>query len=82
MAHVVDAKAIVNGMAGLMATGGSTNHALHIVAIARAAGLLVDWDDLSDVSSVVPLLARVYLNGSADVNHLLPPAAWAHRHDA
>ena len=69
MAHVVDAKAIVNGMAGLMATGGSTNHALHIVAIARAAGLLVDWDDLSDVSSVVPLLARVYPNGSADVNH-------------
>ena len=67
--RVVDAKAIVNGMVGLMATGGSTNHALHIVAIARAAGLVVDWDDLSAVSSVVPLLARVYPNGPADVNH-------------
>ena len=69
VSKVVDAKAIVNGMVGLMATGGSTNHALHIVAIARAAGLVVDWNDLSAVSSVVPLLARVYPNGSADVNH-------------
>ncbi len=69
VSQIVDAKAIVNGMAGLMATGGSTNHALHIVAIARAAGFTVDWNDLSDVSSVVPLLARVYPNGSADVNH-------------
>ena len=69
ISKIIDAKAIVNGMVGLMATGGSTNHALHIVAIARAAGLMVDWDDLSAISGVVPLLARVYPNGSADVNH-------------
>ena len=69
VAKIVDEKAIVNGMVGLMATGGSTNHALHIVAIARAAGMVVDWDDLSAISGVVPLLARVYPNGSADVNH-------------
>jgi phosphogluconate dehydratase len=65
---VIDAKAIVNGLAGLMATGGSTNHALHLVAIARAAGVLIDWTDFDDVSRAVPLLARVYPNGSGDVN--------------
>jgi phosphogluconate dehydratase len=69
LAEVVDTKAIVNGMVGLLATGGSTNHALHIVAIAAAAGLVVDWDDLSALSAVVPLCARVYPNGGADVNH-------------
>ncbi len=68
MAHVVSAKSIVNAIVGLMATGGSTNHALHIPAMAHAAGLIVNWDDFSDISGVTPLLARVYPNGSADVN--------------
>ena len=67
--RTVDEKAIVNAMVGLAATGGSTNHALHLVAIARAAGLRIDWDDLDDLSQATPLLARVYPNGSADVNH-------------
>jgi phosphogluconate dehydratase len=67
--HVVDERAIVNGVVGLLATGGSTNHTLHIVAIARAAGIIIDWNDFSDLSEVVPLLARIYPNGSADVNH-------------
>jgi phosphogluconate dehydratase len=66
--HTVNEKAIVNAMAGLAATGGSTNHAIHLVAIARAAGLLIDWNDLDDISQATPLLARVYPNGSADVN--------------
>jgi phosphogluconate dehydratase len=65
---VIDAKAVVNGLVGLMATGGSTNHALHLVAIARAAGVLIDWTDFDDVSRATPLLARVYPNGSGDVN--------------
>ena len=69
LAHTVDEKAIVNAMVGLAATGGSTNHAIHLVAIARAAGLLIDWDDLDELSRVTPLLARIYPNGSADVNH-------------
>ena len=67
-ARTVDEKAIVNAMVGLAATGGSTNHALHLVAIARAAGLRIDWDDLDELSQATPLLARVYPNGSADVN--------------
>ena len=67
--RLIDARAIVNAIVGLMATGGSTNHALHIPAMARAAGLIVTWDDFADVSSVTPLLARVYPNGEADVNH-------------
>ncbi|MDC9823162.1 phosphogluconate dehydratase [Devosia sp. ZB163] len=67
--HVVDEKAIVNGMVGLLATGGSTNHTMHLVAIAAAAGLKVTWEDMSDLSAAVPLLARVYPNGIADVNH-------------
>ena len=54
---------------GLLATGGSTNHTLHLVAMARAAGIVIDWDDFSDLSEVVPLLARIYPNGKADVNH-------------
>ena len=65
----VDEKAIVNAIVGLLATGGSTNHAIHVPAIARAAGISVDWTDFSELSSVVPLLARVYPNGSGDVNH-------------
>ena len=65
----VDEKAIVNACVGLLATGGSTNHALHIPAIARAAGIIIDWEDLDQLSSAVPLIARVYPNGSGDVNH-------------
>ena len=67
--HVIDERAIVNGLVGLLATGGSTNHTLHLVAIAQAAGLTITWEDMSDLSEVVPLLARVYPNGVADVNH-------------
>ena len=67
--HIIDEKAIVNGLVGLHATGGSTNHTLHLVAIAAAAGLHITWQDMSDLSDVVPLLARVYPNGLADVNH-------------
>jgi len=66
--HIVDEKAIVNGVIGLHATGGSTNHLLHLVAMARAAGIELRWDDFDALSSVVPLLARVYPNGYADVN--------------
>ena len=69
MSEVIDERAIVNGIVGLMATGGSTNHALHLVAMARAAGVLIDWNDMSDISSATPLLARIYPNGSADINH-------------
>ena len=67
--QVVDERAIVNAMVALLATGGSTNHLIHWVAVARAAGIVIDWDDFSALSAVVPLLARVYPNGSADVNH-------------
>jgi phosphogluconate dehydratase len=67
--HVIDEKAIVNGLVGLHATGGSTNHTLHLVAIAAAAGIHITWQDMSDLSDAVPLLARVYPNGVADVNH-------------
>lgn len=66
--HLVDERSIVNAMAALLATGGSTNHLIHWVAVARAAGILIDWNDFADLSAVVPLLARVYPNGSADVN--------------
>ena len=69
MGWQINEQVLVNGIVGLLATGGSTNHSLHLVAMARAAGLLVNWDDFSDLSAVVPLLARVYPNGSADVNH-------------
>lgn len=67
--HIVDAKAMVNGIVALLATGGSTNHTMHLVAVARAAGLIVDWDDFSDLSSATPLITRIYPNGSADINH-------------
>ncbi|ACY16924.1 phosphogluconate dehydratase [Haliangium ochraceum] len=66
---VVDERAIINAIVGLLATGGSTNHTIHIIAIARAAGVQVNWTDFSDLSQVVPLLTRVYPNGSQDVNH-------------
>ncbi|WP_288415097.1 phosphogluconate dehydratase [uncultured Acinetobacter sp.] len=67
--HVVDEKSIINGIVALLATGGSTNHTLHLIAIARAAGVLIDWDDFDELSAVVPLLAKIYPNGKADVNH-------------
>ena len=69
VAHIVDEKAIVNAIVGLLATGGSTNHTLHLVAIAAAAGIVIDWNDFAELSAEVPLLARVYPNGMADVNH-------------
>ena len=65
----VDERCIVNAMVALLATGGSTNHLIHWVAVARSAGLVIDWDDFDRLSGVVPLLARVYPNGEADVNH-------------
>lgn len=68
--QVVDEKAVINGIVGLLASGGSTNHTLHLVATARAAGIIVDWDDFDALSQAVPLMARVYPNGDADVNHL------------
>ena len=68
MADVVSEKTIVNMIVALLATGGSTNHAIHLVAMARAAGVLIDWTDMDQLSSATPLLARVYPNGSADVN--------------
>ena len=68
MADVVDEKGIVNAIIALLATGGSTNHAIHLVAMARAAGIIIDWTDMDELSSATPLLARVYPNGSADVN--------------
>ena len=67
--EVFDERSLVNGIVGLMATGGSTNHLLHLPAMARAAGMVVDWSDFDALSGVTPLLARVYPNGSADVNH-------------
>lgn len=69
LAHTLDEKAIVNALVGLAATGGSTNHTIHLVAVARAAGLVIDWDDMDELSRVTPLLARIYPNGAADVNH-------------
>ncbi|MDO6476351.1 phosphogluconate dehydratase [Alteromonas sp. 1_MG-2023] len=69
--HIVDEKAIVNGIVALLATGGSTNHTMHLVAIARAAGILVNWDDFSDLSDATPLITRIYPNGHADINHFV-----------
>jgi phosphogluconate dehydratase len=66
--HIVDERAIVNAMVALLATGGSTNHLIHWVAVAHSAGITIDWDDFSDLSNVVPTLTHVYPNGSADVN--------------
>jgi phosphogluconate dehydratase len=68
LAQCVDEKALVNAIVGLLATGGSTNHAIHIPAFARAAGVLLDWSDMAELSSAVPLIARVYPNGAHDVN--------------
>ncbi len=69
LAQIISEKSIVNGLVGLLATGGSTNHAIHLVAIASAAGIIIDWQDMADLSAVVPLLCRIYPNGSADINH-------------
>jgi phosphogluconate dehydratase len=66
---MIDEKSIVNAIVGLLATGGSTNHTLHLVAIARAAGIDINWDDFDELSAIIPLLTRVYPNGKADVNH-------------
>jgi phosphogluconate dehydratase len=68
LGQVIDERAIVNASVGLLATGGSTNHAIHLPAIARAAGIIIDWQDLDQLSAAVPLLARIYPNGSGDVN--------------
>ena len=69
LAELLDEKAVVNGIVGLLATGGSTNHTIHLVAIAAAAGIQIDWQDFSEISHAVPQLSRVYPNGAADVNH-------------
>jgi len=69
LGKIVDARALVNAMVALLASGGSTNHSIHLVAVARAAGLIINWDDFSRLSHVTPLLARIYPNGHADVNH-------------
>jgi phosphogluconate dehydratase len=66
---IYDEKAVVNGVVGLLATGGSTNHTMHVVAMAAAAGIALTWDDLAELSKAVPLLTRIYPNGKADVNH-------------
>jgi len=67
--EIVDERTIVNGTIALLASGGSTNHSMHLVAIARSAGIILNWDDISELSAAVPLLAKVYPNGQADVNH-------------
>lgn len=69
LGHCINEKAIVNAVVGLLATGGSTNHVIHLPAIARAAGIILNWDDIDDLSSVVPLIASIYPNGMGDVNH-------------
>ena len=67
--HVINEKAIVNAIIGLLATGGSTNHTMHLIAIARAAGIIINWDDFDNLSKAIPLLTKIYPNGPADVNH-------------
>lgn len=68
IAHVIDEKAIVNAIIGLLATGGSTNHTIHLIAIAKAAGIIINWDDFDNLSKAIPLLTKIYPNGPADVN--------------
>ena len=67
--EIIDERSIVNSIVGLLATGGSTNHTMHIVAYARAAGIIVNWDDFAALSKAVPLMTRIYPNGQADINH-------------
>jgi phosphogluconate dehydratase len=68
IAHVINEKAIINAIIGLLATGGSTNHTIHLIAIARAAGIIINWDDFDNLSKAIPLLTKIYPNGAADVN--------------
>lgn len=75
--HIVDEKAIVNGLVGLLATGGSTNHTMHLIAVARSAGILINWNDFSEISNAVPLLTRIYPNGHADINHFVAAGGMA-----
>ncbi|MDT8371272.1 MAG: phosphogluconate dehydratase [Gammaproteobacteria bacterium] len=67
--YMIDEKAIVNAIVGLMATGGSTNHTMHLIAVARAAGIIINWDDFDKLTKIIPLLTRIYPNGEADINH-------------
>ena len=67
--RIYDEKAVVNGVVGLLATGGSTNHTIHLIAMAAAAGISLSWADLAELSKIVPLMTRIYPNGKADVNH-------------
>ncbi|MBT8143668.1 MAG: phosphogluconate dehydratase, partial [Gammaproteobacteria bacterium] len=67
--RLIDERSIVNAIVGLLATGGSTNHTIHLVAIARCAGISIDWNDMAELSAIVPLMCRIYPNGKADVNH-------------
>lgn len=67
--ELVNEEAIINGIIGLLATGGSTNHTIHLVAIAKAAGIIINWDDFSELSEIIPLIAKIYPNGPADINH-------------
>jgi phosphogluconate dehydratase len=69
ISKIITEKSIVNGIIGLLATGGSTNHTIHLIAIARAAGIIINWEDMSKLSEVIPLITRMYPNGAADVNH-------------
>jgi phosphogluconate dehydratase len=69
LASIISEKTMVNAIIGLLATGGSTNHTIHLIAIARAAGIIIDWEDFSELSAIIPLITRVYPNGAADVNH-------------
>ncbi len=69
IAEIIDEKSFVNAIVGLMATGGSTNHTIHLIAMARAAGIILNWDDFDEISKVTPLLCKMYPNGQADVNH-------------
>jgi phosphogluconate dehydratase len=69
IAHMVSEKAIINAVIGLLATGGSTNHTMHLIAIARASGIILNWDDFDRLSKAIPLIAKIYPNGPADVNH-------------
>jgi phosphogluconate dehydratase len=69
ISKIVDVKAVVNGIVGLLATGGSTNHTMHLIAVARSAGFIVNWDDFADLSHATPLVTKIYPNGQADINH-------------
>lgn len=69
LCRIIDEKSIVNGIVGLLATGGSTNHTLHLVAIAKSAGITINWQDFAEISKVVPSITKVYPNGKADINH-------------